>query len=167
MEIIIRPRQGGKTTEALQRAAEHFAYIVVATRQEADELWARAKLLKLDIPMPITWDEFRRGRYYRKGVKGFVIDNLDRCIQSDHPVPVVAVTMNDGQVANYNSPNVAVEPGRVDGYGRKHFRVTVGDETFTGYLEPAADPRDISPPTGPPLGSDPLFLGKLDPEDFR
>jgi hypothetical protein len=167
MEIIIRPRQGGKSTEALRRAAEHFAYIVVATQQEGQELWARAKQLQLTIPQPITWAEFIKSRYYGRGVRAFVIDNLDRCIQSEHPVPVVAVTMNDGQVANYNSPNVAVEPGRVDGYGRKHFRVTVGDETFTGYLEPAADPRDITRPGSMPPSADPLFLGKLNPEDFR
>jgi hypothetical protein len=47
----------------------------------------------LDIPMPLTWDEFANHRYHGRGIKGFVIDNLDLCIQQMTHVPVRAVSV--------------------------------------------------------------------------
>lgn len=132
MQVIVRPRQGGKTIEALRLAARHFACIVVATRQEGDELAATARQLQLNIPQPITWDQFMSGRYSGRGVNPFVVDNIDRCVQQGAIAEVVGVTLTD-------TPETAIAPGDVDRYGRKHFRVTVDGQAYTGWLEPAED----------------------------
>ena len=49
----------------------------------------------LDIPFPLTWHEFATGIYHGSGIRGFVIDNLDMCIQQVTNVPVRAVSLTD------------------------------------------------------------------------
>lgn len=93
MIVIVRPRQGGKTTEVLRVAALHFAYIVVPTRADVDRLWQQARLDDINIPQPITWQEFIEHRYHGTGVRAFVIDDLDRCVQSMTGVEVKAASL--------------------------------------------------------------------------
>lgn len=93
MQVIVRPRQGGKTTEMLRMAAENFSYIVCPTRKDVDRLWQLARTLDVDIPHPITWDEFVQGRYHLAGVGSFVIDDLDRCVQYMSHVEIKAISV--------------------------------------------------------------------------
>jgi hypothetical protein len=92
MDMVIRPRWGGKTAQMLQYAARHFAHIVVPTWADADRLAGEARLLQLNIPHPITFRDFVEARYHGLVVKAFVIDDLDRCLQSVTMMPVVAVS---------------------------------------------------------------------------
>ena len=95
MQIIVRPRQLGKTEDVLRLAEEHFAYIVVPTRQDVDHVWRRAIDAGYDVPQPITWHDFMRQRYNgHGGVKSFVIDDLDRCVQSMTNIEVKGVSLN-------------------------------------------------------------------------
>lgn len=94
MELILRPRQAGKTTDLIKMCNKNWGYIVCATRQEADRVFRHAHKLKIDIPLPITWEEFLRGTYGH-GCKQFYIDNLDLCIQNHSRLPIRAVTMTE------------------------------------------------------------------------
>ena len=95
MNVYARPRRGGKTTELVRLAAEEFLYVVCPDRQQVRYVQRVARDMGLDIPFPMTWGEFLRGDYRSKGVKGFVIDNLDLCIQQMTTVPVRAVSLTD------------------------------------------------------------------------
>lgn len=95
MKVIARPRQGGKTTELVRLAAEEFLYVVCPDQRQVRYVAQMARDMGLDIPLPMTWGEFLRGDYHSKGVKGFVIDNLDLCIQEMTHVPVRAVSLTD------------------------------------------------------------------------
>ncbi len=99
--VIVRvlPRQGGKTTEMIRLAAEEWLYIVAITEEEGHRLYRKAIEAHINIPYPITWDDFVNRRYYSKGVNGFLIDNLDMCVQSMTTVPVRAVTLTGDDVA--------------------------------------------------------------------
>ena len=93
MKVRVLPRQGGKTTEMIRLADDEFLYIVCATQDEAKRVWRAALEQGANIPTPITWREFCDHQYYGKGVQGFLIDNLDLCVQSMTTVPVRAVTL--------------------------------------------------------------------------
>lgn len=95
MKVIVGQRQSGKSEQILRLAVEHFAYIVCPTMEQVTELWARARELNLDIPQPITWDAFVAHRYHARGVKAFVIDNLDLCIQYMTSVDIKGVSLNE------------------------------------------------------------------------
>lgn len=93
MKVIALDRQQGKTTELVKLAAQENLYIVCANRNMVRHTAQMARDMGLDIPFPITWDEFAAHRYYGRGIKGFVIDNLDICIQQSTAVPVRAVSL--------------------------------------------------------------------------
>ena len=94
MIVRVLPRQGGKTTEMIRLAADEFLYIVCPDLRQVRHIAAEAERLGLDIPFPLTWHEFAANQWYGKGIKGFVIDNLDICVQSiAHGLPIRAVTL--------------------------------------------------------------------------
>jgi hypothetical protein len=95
MKIYARTRQAGKTTELVRLAAGEFLYVVCADHEQVRYVARLAQAMGLDIPMPITWREFTEGTYYGKGIKGFVIDNLDLCIQQMTTVTIKAVSLTD------------------------------------------------------------------------
>ena len=96
MKPIVKYRQCGKTEDILKLAAEDFSYIVCPTRQDVGRLWRRIQDFGLNIPQPITWDEFVHGRYRGAGISSFVIDDLDRCIQGMTSVEIKAVSLTGG-----------------------------------------------------------------------
>lgn len=91
-ELIVRSRQGGKTTELIRRAAETGGYIVCTDRRRARQIAEHARKMGLTIPFPITAGEWHRNAYYRPGVSGLLFDDLDRIIQGMTTVPVLAAT---------------------------------------------------------------------------
>ena len=95
MKVYARPRQGGKTTELVRLAAEEFLYVVCPDQAQVFYVARMARDMGLGIPFPLTWHEFATGRYHSQGIKGFVIDNLDLCIQGMSHVPVRAVSLTD------------------------------------------------------------------------
>jgi hypothetical protein len=96
-DIIILPDGGGKTTELIKRSAESFAYIVVATRKDATRVFHQAKDMGLDIPFPLTFAEFLNREYYRPGIRGVLIDDLDLLVgfMTTGRLPVLAVTWTE------------------------------------------------------------------------
>ena len=91
-EIIVRGRQGGKTTELIRRAAEAGGYIVCTDQRRARQIAEHARKLGLTIPFPLTWEEFTGRHYHPPGVSGLLFDDLDRIIQGMSSVPVLAAT---------------------------------------------------------------------------
>jgi hypothetical protein len=92
-EIIVRGRQGGKTTELIRRAAESHGYIVCADRRQARWIAERAREMGADIPFPMSASEFFGAQFYQPGCRAFLFDNLDQIIQQmSHGVPVIAAT---------------------------------------------------------------------------
>ncbi len=96
MQIISRKRRMGKTTELIRMSAETFAYIVVPTKNDASKVSQMAREMGLDIPFPLSFDEFIRGQYYGKNIKGFLIDNADMLLQyMSKGVAIKAISLND------------------------------------------------------------------------
>lgn len=93
MQAIVKPHLSGKTDDVLRLALEDFSYIVCPTQRDARRLWQRALELGLDIPQPIPWREFLKGRYHTQGVSSFIIDDLDRCVQGMTSVEIKAASL--------------------------------------------------------------------------
>lgn len=95
MKIIAKPRRMGKTTEIIKRAAKDFGYIVCLSHAECHRIAKQAKELTLDIPFPLTFDEYIGGHFHGKGIKSFHIDNADWLLSIfSKGVPIETVTFN-------------------------------------------------------------------------
>jgi len=81
MRLILRPKQGGKTTELINLSAENGGYIVCHTRNEAYRIRTQAREMGLFIPLPLTYIEFFNRQLYPPGVKRFLIDNVEMLLQ--------------------------------------------------------------------------------------
>lgn len=93
MQIFVSGRQAGKTTQAIKLASEENLYIICPDVRQVSLTWELAHKLRLPIPFPITWQEFLEKKYYGSNINGFVIDNLDMCIQAMTAVPIHMVTL--------------------------------------------------------------------------
>lgn len=94
MKTIIRGRRAGKTYELIKQAAEENLYIICVNQTQAHSIAAQATQLGFTIPFPLTWSDFVTKRYYGRNINGFLIDNLDMCIQSMTPVEIKTVSLN-------------------------------------------------------------------------
>ena len=84
----------GKTYQLIKKASISGDYIVCHSFDEAHRIRSIAKENKLDIRLPLTYDEFLKGEYYGTGVSGFLIDNVEMLLQSITNVPINAITLN-------------------------------------------------------------------------
>lgn len=94
MKKIILDRGKGKTTELIKMSAETGDYIVVGSLDECSFVSDMARKLGYNIPFPISYQEFVNKQYHAKGIKGFLIDNVERLVQYMSNVPVNAITLN-------------------------------------------------------------------------
>ena len=83
-QLIVGGRQNGKTLHLIKRAHEERLYILVRDQDTAHDLFKQAKEMKLDIPFPITVNEYLRsgrlnGTFARRD--GILIDNIDDIFQ--------------------------------------------------------------------------------------
>lgn len=95
MELIIRPRQSGKTIKLIEMAAAENCYIICASLERCTLVFNTAKKMGVKIPFPVTWNEFIHNKYYGRGIDGFMIDDLDQILQSMTMVEIKAVTMTE------------------------------------------------------------------------
>ena len=101
MKIIYKPRLAGKTTELIKLASKgKYKLIVCYSRQDADRIFKHSlemekrKEIKHHPPLPITYDEFLRGKYYGKNIESFLIDNAEFLITYlSKGVPIEAITL--------------------------------------------------------------------------
>lgn len=103
MKTIIAERNGGKTTELIKMSSDSSDYIVCHNQKEASIIHLRAIDSGYKIPFPLTYDEFIENRYLSKGVKGFLIDNVDMLLDymTKCRVPIRAITVSKENVDNY------------------------------------------------------------------
>ena len=93
MKLFIGKRRTGKTTKVIKLAAKEFAYIVCIDQREVDRVWEESHKMKLDIPFPITFNDFLHGQYSPHGVKALIIDNADMLLQKMSRSPLLAISM--------------------------------------------------------------------------
>lgn len=94
MKTHIIPRGKGKTTKLIKKSAETGDYIVCHSLDEANRIQAEAQEMGLQIPLPITYNEFLKKLYYGKVISGFLIDNADVFLQSLSNVPINSITVS-------------------------------------------------------------------------
>lgn len=97
MEKIILPRGGGKTDRLIQMSGETGAYIVCVSRYEADKILARSKEIGCAIKYPMTYAEFLDARADVRVIPGYLIDNIERFVQSLTIVPIMAITLTEDE----------------------------------------------------------------------
>lgn len=93
MKVEYRPRRHGKTIEAIKKAAETGSYIVCLNQKESHRIAETARSMGIDINFPITFDEFLKGQYCGRNIKGFVIDNADMFLQHLTSAPINLITL--------------------------------------------------------------------------
>jgi hypothetical protein len=63
MLVIARPRGSGKTTELIKMSAKNWIYIVVKDHRTAYRTMEMAKRMELEIPFPLTFEEYINGQF--------------------------------------------------------------------------------------------------------
>ena len=58
MKVIHGGHKSGKTIELMKLCAEEKAHLVVNCRAEADRVWTLSRKLGIELPQPISYDEF-------------------------------------------------------------------------------------------------------------
>ena len=134
MKIIVRGRQGGKTTEMIRLAAETHAYIVCTDQRRARQIAQQARDMGLSIPFPLTASEWQKHHYHPPGVRGIMFDDLDRIIQDLSAVPALAATWT----AEVQSP----AGDRMSSEEEAGGRVSVHREALDALIEYANSERD-------------------------
>lgn len=93
MKIIIKPRRMGKTTELIKQSNKEWKYIVCHSQQEALRIQEQAQRIDIEIPLPITYQEFLKKQYYGRVIRGFLIDNADMLLQHISPVNIDTIIL--------------------------------------------------------------------------
>lgn len=88
----------GKTDELIKLSAKNGGYIVCRSMTLSEGILYRAKQLGLRIPMPITYEEFINKRYLGRGIKSFLIDDVDVLLQYMTKVTISAITLTENEV---------------------------------------------------------------------
>lgn len=104
MKKIILPRGKGKTTELIKLSADTQKYILVADRNRVREIQHMAEKMGLDIPYPVTVEEYHRnhfqGSFIRK--QGLLIDDVEDVLKRFlNGIEIVAMTITDEQEVQY------------------------------------------------------------------
>ena len=96
MNKIIKGRRQGKTTELIKRSAETRTYILVANRQRVEQVFKQAQSMGLNIPYPVTVEEYMRSGFRGSFINSILIDDADDVLsQVFSNVRIETITMSD------------------------------------------------------------------------
>ena len=95
MRVIYRDRQQGKTHDLIKICHEEGGYIVCANRRMVKEIELMAQQMGLNIPLPLTFEEFLRKQYYGLGVNKFHIDDAHLLLKALTPVHIATITLSE------------------------------------------------------------------------
>lgn len=96
MNKIIKGRRQGKTTELIKRSAETRTYILVANRQRVEQVFNQAQSMGLNIPYPVTVEEYMRSGFRGSFINSILIDDADDVLsQVFSNVRIETLTMSD------------------------------------------------------------------------
>lgn len=108
MNITIGERCSGKTTKLIKRSAYEGVCILVATRNRAQDLDQNAKRMGLNIPFPVTVDEYlKENRFAGSSIRrdGLLIDDADDVLQQVFAgIPIREVTVTDSGNISWLKP---------------------------------------------------------------
>lgn len=79
MKVILGSRRSGKTVRLIQECAKNGGYIVCHSKSEANRIFKISKEMKLDIPLPLIYDDIISIR--KSGIKKFHLDNADHFLK--------------------------------------------------------------------------------------
>lgn len=94
MEVIIKPRGDGKTTDLIKMAHKRRGCIVCRTFTEAHRIHNDAWKMGLDIMFPMTYQGFIDKSYRGVNIKEFYIDDAQALLQQLAPVHIHAIALN-------------------------------------------------------------------------
>lgn len=94
MEIIVRKRGEGKTTELIKLSANTGKVIVCINELDVARIIGYATKMGCIIPKPVTYSEFIGNNLSGREIAGVLIDNADTLISglTNHKVDVVTMT---------------------------------------------------------------------------
>jgi len=97
MKKIIKSKASGKTTELIQMSHDTWTYILVVDRKRADWIADYAcNVLKIDIPNPVSIEEFINAHRSLGYCENVLIDDADEVLQKlIGKVNIMAITMRD------------------------------------------------------------------------
>lgn len=96
MKIELRARRFGKTTEAIKKAHETKAYLIVINEAEKRRVVKMAEEMNLNIRNPVTWAEYQQDQMRGSFVRNVVIDNADYILQQVFPaLKIEMITLTD------------------------------------------------------------------------
>lgn len=98
MDIIIGKRGYGKTTKLIRRCAEEGIYILTSNRRRADCIFSMARKMELNIPYPVTIDEYLRSKFKGSSIRrdGLLIDDADDVLKTIfYGIPIKEITITD------------------------------------------------------------------------
>lgn len=96
MKKIIKPRGKGKTTELIKLSAKTNTYILVANRMRQIAVAKLAHSMNIDIPYPVTVEDYMRTHFRGSFIKNILIDDADAVLQSIFNTVVIdAITITE------------------------------------------------------------------------
>lgn len=133
MEVIVKGRQKGKTTELIKKSAETGYYILTENRNRAVSIADLAQEMGYKIPFPTTVFEYQRSHGFRGSyIKNIYIDDADAILKSMFSrVIIEAVTMTTQLQDDDEAEWIEVDPL---GIGHKAYmcsRCKTGDWSIT------------------------------------
>lgn len=102
MSIITGPRMSGKTYNLIQQAHDSGGYIV-CRGGHAGGIAQAANLRGLSINYPISYKAFIAGRFYNRGIKCFLFDDVSallRMLAKNIPIHAITVDTTDAELLN-------------------------------------------------------------------
>ena len=109
MQIIVSGRRSGKTTKLIELCAKNGGYIVCMSKKHAHHIQATADAMGLEIPLPITFDDFKQSQYYIPGIQRLYIDDVEILLQYMAGCRVEAITMT-GEGLSLTRPRATLSP---------------------------------------------------------
>ena len=104
MDILIGKRQYGKTTHLIRRSSDEWVYILTSNYPRASEIFNMAKNMNLDIPYPVTVDEYLKSGFKGSSITrdGILIDDADQILQMIFAgLPIKCITISDSDNIRY------------------------------------------------------------------
>lgn len=90
------PRGAGKTTKLIQMSHDTWTYILVANPKRQGVVAKMARDLKIDIPYPVTVDDYLRCKFQGSYIRKILIDDADDILKAFFPnIEITAITMTE------------------------------------------------------------------------
>lgn len=94
MEKIILARCQGKTTKLIQMSHDTWTYILVADKRRQSSLFRQARNMGIDIPFPVTLDDYMKNQFRGSHIKRILIDDADDVLKAlFYNLEIKAITM--------------------------------------------------------------------------